>query len=248
MSGDTWLVLGASSAIARAFARQAALSGADLILAGRDLADIEATAADIAVRTGRRALSVDFDALDFAAHAAFIAGARELAGASTLNLFLAFGLMPPQAEIDADPALARRVIETNYLGAVSVLQAAAPVLESQGRGTIVALGSVAGDRGRRKNLVYGSAKAGLAAYLQGLRQRLAKAGVNVVTVKPGYVDTAMTFGLPGVFLLAAPAAVARACLDAAQRGRAVVYAPAFWRAIMAVVKAIPEPIFKRLGF
>ncbi|HEX2114477.1 MAG TPA: SDR family NAD(P)-dependent oxidoreductase, partial [Alphaproteobacteria bacterium] len=107
--------------------------------------------------------------------------------------------------------------------------------------------SVAGDRGRIKNYVYGSAKAGLSAYLQGLRARLFRSGVTVTTVKPGFVDTAMTFGLPGMFLVASPESVARACLAAARRGREEVYVPFFWWGIMTIIRNIPERIFKRLS-
>jgi decaprenylphospho-beta-D-erythro-pentofuranosid-2-ulose 2-reductase len=244
---QTWLVLGASSAIARAFARVAAEDGADIILAGRDREDLDSTAADIAIRARRRVSVFEFDALDFRSHAALLQRAREEAGTGILNIFLAFGTMPSQAEIDQEAALAFRTIESNYIGAVSVLQAAAPVLEAQHRGAVVALSSVAGDRGRIKNYVYGSAKAGLTAYLQGLRARLFRAGVTVTTVKPGFVDTAMTFGLPGMFLVASPDAVARACLAAAKRGREEVYVPFFWWGIMTIIRNIPERIFKRLS-
>jgi decaprenylphospho-beta-D-erythro-pentofuranosid-2-ulose 2-reductase len=246
-AAETWLVLGASSAIARAFARVAAADGADVILAGRDRDDLETSAADVALRGARRAIVLDFDALDFASHAALIERARGEAAGGTLNIFLAFGTMPSQAEIDADTKLAFRTIESNYIGAVSVLQAAAPVLEAQKRGAVVVLSSVAGDRGRIKNYVYGSAKAGLSAYLQGLRARLFRSGVSVTTVKPGFVDTAMTFGLPGMFLVAAPEDVARACLAAAKRGREEIYVPFFWWGIMTIIRNIPERIFKRLS-
>jgi short-subunit dehydrogenase len=243
----TWLVLGASSAIARAFARVAAEDGADVILCGRDRDDLDRTAADVAVRARRRVSVFDFDALDFGSHAGLLQRAREEAGAGTLSIFLAFGTMPAQAEIDQDAALAFRTIESNYIGAVSVLQAAAPVLEAQKGGAVIALSSVAGDRGRIKNYVYGSAKAGLTAYLQGLRARLFRSGVTVTTVKPGFVDTAMTFGLPGMFLVASPEAVARTCLAAARRGREEVYVPFFWWGIMTIIRNIPERIFKRLS-
>ena len=246
-AAETWLVLGASSAIARAFARVAASEGADVILAGRDRDDLDKTAADAALRSGKRATVLDFDALDYAGHAGLMQRARDAAGAGTLNIFLAFGTMPSQAEIDQDFKLAARTIESNYLGAVSVLQAAAPVLEAQKRGAVVALSSVAGDRGRIKNYVYGSAKAGLSAYLQGLRARLFRSGVTVTTVKPGFVDTAMTFGLPGMFLVASPDAVARACLAAARKGREELYVPFFWWGIMTIIRNIPERIFKRLS-
>lgn len=244
---STWLVLGASSAIARAFARAAAAQGADILLAARDLVDAEATAADIAIRTARRAEAVKFDALDEAAQDELVAWAREFAGSGTLNVFLAFGTMPDQAAIDADPSLVAPTVMANFTAAASLLHRLAPVLEAQGAGVVVALGSVAGDRGRLKNYVYGSAKAGLHAYLQGLRARLVRKGVHVVTLKPGFVDTAMTWGLPGLFLVAPPEAVARAALDAAAKKRDVVYAPAFWWGIMTIIRHIPERIFKKLN-
>lgn len=247
MTAETWLVLGASSAIARAFAREAALSGADIALAGRDLDDLEANAADVRIRAGVRVAVLRFDALEPADHGRVAAAAKDFAGAHTLNVFLAFGAMPSQAAIDADPGLARLAIAANFTGAVGALQALAPLLEAQGGGAVVALGSVAGDRGRLKNYVYGAAKAGLAAYLQGLRARLHRAGAGVTTVKPGFVDTAMTWGLPGMFLVAAPERVARACLAAARQGREEIYVPFFWWGIMAIVRNIPERIFKRLN-
>lgn len=247
-----WLVLGASSAIARAFARAAAEQGADILLAGRDLADLQASAADLKVRYAVEAEVLSFDAEDIDSHSIFAAAIEAATGGpegggTELNIFLAFGTMPSQAEIDRDFALAERTVRANYLGAMSVLQALAPLLESKGRGRVVALSSVAGDRGRIKNYVYGSAKAGLNAYLQGLRARLFRAGVFVTTVKPGFVDTAMTFGLPGMFLVASPQAVAARALKAALAGREEVYAPAFWWAIMTIIRNIPERIFKRLG-
>lgn len=243
--GETWLVLGGSSSVARAFARAAAAGGADILLAGRDLEDLERTAADLAVRSKRRAEALAFDATAYDAHPAFVADCRARAG--RLNLFLAFGLMPPQAEIDRDFALAERTIAANYTGAVSILSRLAPLFEQQGGGRVLVLSSVAGDRGRPKNYVYGSTKAGLNAYLQGLRARLARSGVSVTTVKAGFLDTAMTYGLPGGRLLvASPDSCARACLRAAAAGRDVVYYPAFWRLVMAIIKAMPERIFKRL--
>jgi decaprenylphospho-beta-D-erythro-pentofuranosid-2-ulose 2-reductase len=243
MTGSrTWLVLGASSSVARAFARLAAIQGTDLILAGRDLDDIERTAADAWLRGTGQVDVRYFDALDRASHAAFVAGLPH----QPLNVFVAFGLLHPQEELERDPVLAERVIAVNYLGAVSVLELLATRMAEQGQGAIVALSSVAGDRGRPSNYLYGSAKAGLNAYLQGLRARLASRGVSVTTVKPGFLDTAMTWGLPGMFLVASPSDCAAACLRYATKGRDVAYFPAFWRFIMAIIKAIPERMFKRM--
>ena len=244
-SEETWLILGASSAIARAFARAAAARGANVILAGRDLADLARTAADIEISLGRSATVRNFDALDMAGHAALAADLATLPG--TLNIALMFGTMPEQADMDANPDLALSCITSSFTGAVSVLHRLAPLLEARGRGTIIGFGSVAGDRGRLKNYVYGSAKAGLHTYLAGLRNRLGRSGVHVMTVKPGFVDTAMTFGLPGLFLVASPEFVARACLDAAAKRRDVIYVPWFWWGIMMIIKHVPERVFKRLA-
>lgn len=245
MTAPTWLVLGASSPIARAFAREAASRGARVILAGRDLEDLEHTAADVRIRQQTGAEVIPFDAIAYDTHDAF-ARACASGAEGELNVFLAFGVMDDQAAIDRDFALARRTIEGTYVGAVSVLARLAPELERRGRGRVCVLGSVAGDRGRPKNYVYGSAKAGLHAYLQGLRARLYKAGVTVTTIKPGFVDTTMTFGRPGVIFAVSPEVCARACYGHAMRGREVAYVPGFWRVVMAVVGAIPERVFKRL--
>jgi decaprenylphospho-beta-D-erythro-pentofuranosid-2-ulose 2-reductase len=237
-----WLVLGASSSVARAFARLLAERGGDLILAGRDIADIERTAADARIRGAARVDVRTFDAIDRAGHEAFVAELPR----RRFNVFLAFGMLAPQAEIDRSAALTQQMIAVNYLGAVSVLSRLAPRMAEEGGGAIVALSSVAGDRGRPSNYVYGSAKAGLNAYLQGLRAAYAAKGVSVTTVKPGFMDTSMTYGMSGMFLVGSPQACARACLAYAAKGRDVVYFPAFWWLIMAIIKAIPERIFKRL--
>lgn len=245
--GDTWLVLGGASSLARAFAHEVARNGAAVILAGRDKEDLEATAADLALRHGTPARVLAFDALRTETHAAFAGRAVKAAEGRVLHVCLVFGLMPDQAEMDADPALARACIDTSFTGAVTVLDRLAPHLEAQGGGAVIGFGSVAGDRGRLKNYTYGAAKAGLHAYLQGLRARLFKAGVTVTTVKPGFTDTAMTWGLDGMFLVASPEDVAKTARKASAKGCEIVYAPGFWRAIMTVIRLIPEPIFKKLG-
>jgi len=135
----------------------------------------------------------------------------------------------------------------SFTGPARFLQMLAPRIESNGAGTIVGVGSVAGDRGRLGNYVYGAAKAGFATYLSGLRNRLTRAGGHVVTVKPGFVDTAMTWGIEGMFLVAPPEAVARSILRAVDRKRDVIYTPFFWRFIMAIIRAIPERVFKKLS-
>jgi short-subunit dehydrogenase len=238
---QTWLILGASSAIARAFAREAAAGGADILLAGRDNDDLMRTAADIRVAFEVAVRVENFDALDFVGHATLAAALADLPG--VLNIAVLFGIMPEQAAMDADPALARACLEANAVGAISILHHLAPLLEARRAGTVIGFGSVAGDRGRLKNYVYGASKAALHTYLAGLRNRLGRSGVHVMTVKPGFVDTAMTFGLPGMFLVAQPRDVARACLA---KKRDVIYVPWFWWGIMAIIRAVPERVFKKL--
>jgi len=242
---QTWVILGASSAIGRAFGRLAAQRGAEIVLAGRDLDDLRRTAADISVTTGQAARVAPFDALDTASHADFTAQLASIEG--VLNVVLLFGTMPDQAAMDADPEIALDCLQAGLIGAVSILHRMAPLLEARRAGCVIGFGSVAGDRGRLKNYVYGAGKAGLHTYLAGLRNRLGRSGVHVMTVKPGFVDTAMTFGLPGMFLVAQPELVAAACLDAAKAGRNVVYVPWFWRYIMLIIQHVPETVFKKLS-
>lgn len=242
---ETWVVLGASSSIGRAFARQAAARGADILLAGRDTDDLQRLAADVALRAGRETDVIYFDAQATGQHEEFVDRCAGRDG--TINIMLLFGTMPDQEATDADFELARQSIEVNYLGAVSVLNRFAPHLEKRGAGKVVVLSSVAGDRGRIKNYLYGSAKGALNLYLQGLRARLQRSGVSVTTVKAGFMDTDMTFGLPGMFLVASPEDCAAACLKLSDKGREVAYFPFFWWGIMTIIKAIPERIFKRLS-
>jgi decaprenylphospho-beta-D-erythro-pentofuranosid-2-ulose 2-reductase len=241
------VVLGASWAFARGFARAAARDGADILLAGRDDVDMEATAADLRARFGRRAEIANFDLRIGESHTQLMQRAVAFAADKPLSLFFAVGVMPGQDILNAHPEQARDVIDTNFTAAVQLLQVAALHYETRRAGRIVVLGSVAGDRGRLGNYVYGSAKAGLHAYLQGLRARLFRSGVPVTTVKPGPVDTAMTFGLKKLPLIVPPETVAEISLKAAMRGTEEVYAPAPWRLIMAILRAIPERIFKKLN-
>lgn len=235
-----WVILGASSAIARAFARVAAEAGETMLLCGRDAGDLAATAADAAARGGLAEIIV----MDAADGAALLARVGRDTGPLHVAVFL--GAMPAQAAIDADPALIDAVIAANLTQPAALLHALAPLIEARGGG-VIGTGSVAGDRGRRGNYAYGAAKAGFHAYLSGLRNRLGRHGAHVMTLKPGFVDTAMTWGLPGLFLVATPDAVARQAWRAYGRRRDVVYAPAFWGMILLVIRLIPERVFKKLS-
>ena len=246
MSTDTWLVLGASSAVARAFARAASSRGAQLLLAGRDLKDIEASARDLTIRSNVRAEALAFDATAYDRHRQFVETCRAKAN-GRLNVFLAFAIMPPQDRIDGDFARARATVEVNYLGAISILSALAPILEAQRGGHVVVLGSCAGDRGRLTNYLYGSTKAGLHLYVEGLRARLFRSGVVVTLIKPGPLDTAMTWGKPVAFL-GNPESCGRRCLTAAYNGVEVVYFPSIWRWIMTIVRHLPTRLLKHIPF
>ncbi|WP_343079788.1 SDR family NAD(P)-dependent oxidoreductase [Ostreiculturibacter nitratireducens] len=241
---ETWIILGASSAMARALARQLSEEGAAVLLAGRDMADLEATAADCRNRGALLAEAVAFDAREPKGFEAIIA--RMEAEEGTLNAAVFAGSMPAQDKIDEDPSLIAGLVEDNFVGPARFLQMLAPLIEARGGGTVVGVGSVAGDRGRIGNYVYGAAKAAFHTYLSGLRNRLTRAGGHVVTVKPGFVDTAMTWGLPGLFLVAPPEAVAEDILKAVRKKRNVIYTPFFWRYIMLIIRHIPEPIFKKM--
>lgn len=241
---EAWIVLGASSPISRAFAFEVAKRGAGLVLAGRDLDEVRRIASDLVIRTGARAEARAFDAADFASHDAFVQACRGCC--NRINLFLAVGAMPRQEDADRDFAQARAAIEANYLGAVSVLSRFAPVIEAQKGGKVIVLGSVAGDRGRASNYLYGSSKAALAVYTEGLNARLWRAGATVTLVKLGYIDTDSTWGLDTPLRPAPPEACARFCLRAAERGAISVYYPPLWALAMGLLKALPGSVFRRL--
>ena len=164
-----------------------------------------------------------------------------------LNAAVFVGSMPEQDTIDADPSLIDGTVMDSFTGPARFLQMLAPLMEERGGGAVVGIGSVAGDRGRVGNYVYGAAKAGFHTYLSGLRNRLGRSGVHVVTVKPGFVDTAMTWGIEGMFLVAPPEKVAADILRAVEKRKNVIYTPFFWRYIMMIIRSIPEPIFKKLS-
>lgn len=248
------LLLGGNSdiglAIARVFARR---EGASFTLASRDEEQLERNASDLSIRCGVEVSTVYFDARETASHEAFY---RRLERRPD-GVILAFGYNGRQERAEADPAEHRAILETNFLGPAGILRVVARDFEERAGedgedGTppfIIALSSVAGERGRRKNYVYGSAKAGLTAYLSGMRQRLSDLGVRVITVKPGFVDTKMTAGmeLPGMLTLS-PETVARKTYRAWKWGRDVTYVRWYWRLIIGLVKSVPERLFKKLDF
>lgn len=242
---DTWIILGATSSMAKAFARAVAAKNARVLLAGRDMEDLKAMAQDCSARGAVEALAVRFDARDRKTFKPIIEKAVKEPGSINVAVFV--GSMPDQSLIDEDPSMISGVVSDSYVGPADFLQSVAPHMEERGSGTVVGVGSVAGDRGRIGNYVYGSAKAGFHTYLSGLRNRLTRSGGHVVTVKPGFVDTAMTWGLEGMFLVASPDDIAKDILKAVEKKKNVLYTPFFWRYIMLIIRSIPEPIFKKLS-
>lgn len=239
------LIIGAHSAIATAAARRLAARGDTLYLVARDADRLADLAADLTTRGAAEVGFAELDVLDTDRHATAIAGAAEALGTIDLAL-IAHGTLPDQSACEADAELARRAFDVNATSVISLLTPLAERMAAQGGGTIAVISSVAGDRGRASNYVYGSAKAAVTAFTQGLRQRLAKAGVHVVTVKPGFVDTPMTADFPKGPLWASPETIARGVLRAVDRRQNTVYLPWFWRWIMTIICLVPEPIFKRL--
>jgi len=240
------LILGATSAIASALAREFAAHKFDLVLGGRDREELSALASDLSLRYRIRAGVLSFDALDTQTHASTLQSFLSGAGNALEGVVVCMGYLGDQAMGQCDWEEARRILETNFPGCVSALNILANHFEPRRAGFICAISSVAGDRGRQSNYLYGAAKAGLSTFLQGLRNRLFHANVKVITVKPGFVDTRMTYGRPGLFLVASPASVAKGIFRAIAKGKDVVYLPWFWRLIMLIVQSIPEAIFKRL--
>jgi decaprenylphospho-beta-D-erythro-pentofuranosid-2-ulose 2-reductase len=238
------LIVGAASDIGRALAAAYAAAGRPLVLAARQPDRLAADAAALRARHGVAVALRDLDLLAIADHAALLDGLDPFPG----TVVSVAGLLGQQDRAAADPATAELVMRSNYLAPALFLGAVAARMQARGAGTIIGISSVAGERGRASNYVYGSAKAGFTAFLSGLRNRLARSGVRVITVKPGFVRTRRTAGmtLPPL-LTAAPAEVARAVLAAERRGRDTLYVRPVWRPIMAAIRLIPEPVFKRLN-
>lgn len=242
MTGGSVLILAARSEIGLAIAHGFARTGRAIRLAARDAAALDADRTDIEIRYGVAVTLHEFDALATENHAAFVDALPDLPEIAVC----AVGLLGIQAESERDAAAAVRVMRSNYEGPASILAELANRFEARGSGTLIGISSVAGERGRASNYVYGSAKAGFTAYLSGLRNRLARSGVHVMTVLPGFVATRMTEGMDlPPRLTAQPEDVANAVVLAAERGRNVLYVPRIWRLIMFIIRALPEAVFKR---
>jgi short-subunit dehydrogenase len=239
----TVLILGATSDMGYAIAKKFAAEGYDVQLAARKPEQLSAHQSDLQIRHNRKCTIHAFDALDYASHAAFY---NSLSPKPDVSICV-IGYMNDNEKVIQDWAETAKTINTNYTGAVSILNLIAADYTQKGSGTIVGISSVAGNRGRQSNYIYGSAKAGFTAYLSGLRNALFKRGVHVMTVLPGFVYTKMTehLQLPKP-LTAQPADVANVIYHGVLKKSNVVYVKWFWRWIMLIITTIPEAFFKKL--
>lgn len=239
----TVLLLGAGSDVAVAIAKVMAQKGHTVLLAGRDLTYLNIVSADLKIRYASAKIEVHyFDAIDYSSHANFY---NSLPNKPDVTI-CAFGYLGDQVVAQTDFSESRKIIESNYLGAVSILNVVAQEYETKGDGTIVGIGSVAGDRGRQSNYIYGSAKAGFTAYLSGLRNRMVKSKVHVMTLTPGFIKTKMLKDSTPAPITAIPDKLASYLYKAIEKKKDVVYYLPVWRLIMFIIRSIPEGIFKKL--
>lgn len=247
------VVVGATSGIARELVRELARFNFNLVLAARDTDELEIMAGDLRIRS-----QVDIKVIPFNATGQEIVEAErdehfwdevmEACNGQLYGAILCHSVMPPQEEVQREWKIARGMIEANYTSYVSLLNLAAGYFETRSDGFLAAIGSVAGDRGRAANYIYGSTKAALSVLMQGVRQRLAHTGVQVITIKPGPVDTAMTFGQEKTPLLVPPERVARDILRAIRHKKEIIYTPGPWRIIMTLMCLVPEKFWKKMKF
>ena len=238
------LIIGAKSDIAKEVAREYAKNGYDLYLAGRNIDEMKDFENDIKIRSKADVKLKEFDITNFESHEQFYNSLEP----KPLGVIVAAGYMAEQKECENDFTKTLNTINVNFTGAVSILNIIANDMEKSKNGFIVGVSSVAGDRGRKANYIYGSSKAAFSAYLSGLRNRLFESKVQVLTVKAGFVATKMTDGLDlPEKLTAQPEDVAKDIFVAQQKGKDILYTKGIWRFIMLIIKHIPEFIFKKLS-
>src|SRR5271155_2881807 len=239
-------MLGATSAMAIATARKLATQGSSFYLVARSASKVQAVAKDLETRGATSVAVKVMDLDDTAAHPQMLAAAAETLGHIDLAL-IAHGVLGDQDQAQADYAVAEAILQTNFLSAVSLSTWLANYFEARHAGTLAVISSVAGDRGRKSNYVYGASKGALNIFLDGLRNRIDRDGVQVLTIKPGFVATPMTAHVPHNALFASPDQVARGILKAIEHRRDVAYVPRFWLFIMLLICAIPGRIFKKMN-
>ena len=238
------LIIGGASAIAVEAAKLFAADGAEILLVGRDKEKLTAVRDDLNVRGAKNADIMIMDAADVSRHQVMLDKAVEVLGGIE-TVLIAYGTLSDQAACERNATEMIKEFNTNAVSVLSMLTLLANYFEERRSGTIAVISSVAGDRGRGSIYVYGAAKAAVSTFLGGLRARLSKVGVNVITIKPGLVDTPMTANIKKNSLFASPQMVGGDIHRAIMRGTEVVYTPWFWRYVMVIIRNIPESIFKR---
>jgi decaprenylphospho-beta-D-erythro-pentofuranosid-2-ulose 2-reductase len=247
-SVESVLVLGGGSDLGLAIASELVGRRArTVVLAGRDPERFDAGVAQLLAAGATRVDTLPFDATDFATHEKFVDNVFALVGDLDV-VVIAFGVLGDAETAERDATAALEIVQTNYTGVVSVAIPLAERLKAQGHGTLVLLSSVAGERVRKANFVYGSSKAGADGFFQGLGDRLVGSGVHVMIVRPGFVRTKMTAGMKDAPLATTPAQVATAVADALARDREIIWVPAPLRWVMAGLRHVPRPVFRRLPF
>lgn len=239
------MIIGATSAIAQETAKLFAQQQDRLFLIGRDSARLEIIAADLKVRGSPQVDVLSADLMHYEQHETWIQQAYECLGSVDVVL-IAYGTLDSQEVCQQDFTKTKQALDTNFLSVVSLLTELANRFEQQRYGCIAVISSVAGDRGRQSNYVYGAAKGGLSIFLQGLRNRLYHANVCVLTIKPGFVDSPMTADFKKGILWAQPEVIAKGIDNAIKKRKNEVYLPWFWQGIMGIVCHIPEFLFKRM--
>lgn len=242
--------VGATKGMGRALARRMAEEGDQLFLLGRERNDLERSARDLEVRGNRESGTFKTAACELTQPAGFEAAldAADAALGQFDALVITAGVFATQERLEADPALTEQMLSANFTGTILLCEAARKRLLARGGGTLCVFSSVAGERGRKPVVLYGAAKAGLSRYLEGLDHKFRRQGLKVVTVKPGFVKTSMTAGLPVPPFAGEPQAVAELVLRGIARGTPVVYAPPIWGLIMFVIRLLPRFLMRRLGF
>jgi decaprenylphospho-beta-D-erythro-pentofuranosid-2-ulose 2-reductase len=246
-SNSQWSVIyGATSAVAQALARQHAKNGDSLILVARNAGRCSIVAHDLEARGATKVITLNYDLGAISDHEMLLSDIESITSEIDIH-YLFYGVLPNQELCEKSWESTLASFNINFISASSLLSRLANKMEVQGRGTIVAVSSVAGDRARQSNYIYGTAKGALTLFLQGLRNRLHKSGVSVLTVKPGFIDTPMTANLEkGGPLWATPEKVAADIYNAVKKQKNIIYTPWFWQFIMLIIRVIPETIFKRL--
>jgi decaprenylphospho-beta-D-erythro-pentofuranosid-2-ulose 2-reductase len=240
------LILGATSAIAMESAKIWASRGADLCLVARSEDKMSALSQDLETRGAKNVVSIQSDLSQIEAHAQLLRSISSQFGDFD-TVLVAYGTLGSQKKCEESFEETLKELNTNFLSVVSILTPIANILETRGTGTIAVITSVAGDRGRKSNYVYGTAKGALSRFLQGLRNRFGKTGVHVVDIKPGFTDTPMTSDFPKGPLFVSPKVVGQGIVNAIDKKRNTAYIPWFWEGIMLIIKHIPEFIFKKMS-